>query len=117
MKTSRSRSKATIRARLDDVIAEMRKTGVWDAPEPPAHEGPIGAFGQGAGMAFEQWLRHVFVPRVEQMLAAGGPWPAGSAVAAQATREWKMWGEWPEADGLIAALERVDALFGGPGHD
>lgn len=46
--------------------------------------------------------------------AAYQPWPQGSAVAAQATREWKMWSEWPDADGLIAALERFDALFGSP---
>jgi uncharacterized protein YqcC (DUF446 family) len=105
---------AAVRARLDDVIAEMRRVGIWDTAAPRPHDGPIGAFGQGAGMAFEQWLRHVFVPRVEETLAAGGPWPPASAVAAQATREWKMWSVWPEADGLIAALERFDALFGSP---
>ena len=56
----------------------------------------------------------MFIPRVEETLAAGGPWPSGSAVSAQAMREWKMWSEWPEADALIAALERFDALFGSP---
>jgi len=114
MKKAPPPSVAAVRARLDDVIAEMRKVGVWDVPAPAAHDGPIGAFGQGAGMAFEQWLRHVFIPRVEETLAAGGPWPSGSAVSAQAMREWKMWSEWPEADALIAALERFDALFGSP---
>jgi len=38
-------------------------------------------------------------------------------VSAQAAREWQMWGAWPEAAALIAALERFDALFGNPRPD
>lgn len=102
---------AQVRACLDEVIAQMRSTGIWDTPLPAPHDGPIGAFGQSAGMAFEQWLRHVFVPRVEQTLLADGPWPASSSVSAQAVREWKMWGDWPQAEPLIEALRRFDALF------
>jgi uncharacterized protein YqcC (DUF446 family) len=100
-----------VRTCLDEVIAQMRLVGIWDVSAPAPHDGPIGAFGQSAGMAFEQWLRHVFVPRVEQALATDGPWPPSSSVAAQATREWKMWGDWAEAEPLIEALRRFDALF------
>lgn len=63
-------------------------------------------------MAFEQWLRFVFVPRVESLLTSDGPWPRESHVAARAYREWKMHGDVPEVDRLLDHLRAFDALFG-----
>lgn len=105
-------SPSEVRARLDAVISAMQSAGIWDTPPPPAHDGPIGAFGTNA-MSFETWLRHVFVSRVESLIASNGPWPAGSQVSVQATREWQMWGSWDKAEPIIDALRRFDGLFDG----
>ncbi|HTR54100.1 MAG TPA: YqcC family protein [Kofleriaceae bacterium] len=99
---------AAVRARLDDVIAAMRREGCWDLERPSlAAFDDMGAFGTRT-MAFPQWLRWVFVPNVEHLLAAGGPWPAGSQVAVQAARE----GDSDEhVAALVPALSAFDALF------
>ncbi len=99
-----------IRRLIDAIEAEMRRSGMWDAPQPETPEG-VGAFG-GDSMAFEQWLRWVFVPRVRELLESGGPWPASSMVGDKAYREWRMWGDAPNVDRLIELLREFDALFG-----
>lgn len=97
-----------VRARLDDVIAAMQREGAWELARPAdAAFTDMGAFG-GKTMAFAQWLRWVFVPNVEQLLASNGPWPTNSQVAVQATREG-------DTDAVVAALvpalSAFDALF------
>jgi uncharacterized protein YqcC (DUF446 family) len=99
-----------VREKLAAIEAEMRRVGIWEVATPDGP--PIGAFG-GGNMAFEQWLRHVFVPNVQALVASDGPWPAESQVAQQAYREWRMHGDWAEAEPLIDALRAFDALFGG----
>ena len=100
-----------VRARLQAVVSAMKASGVWDI-EQPAEQARVdmGAFG-GRTMAFEQWLRWVFVPSVEERLASGGPWPDGSQVAVRATREGD--GNPPVAS-LVPALSAFDALFEEP---
>jgi len=99
-----------VRARLDAVVAAMKSGGVWDVERPPpAAFADMGAFGMRT-MAFVQWLRWVFVPNVEALLATGGPWPKGSAVAVQATREGDTD---PQIAALVPALSAFDDLFGG----
>ncbi len=99
---------AAVRARLDEVVAAMKREGAWDAERPPeeAFE-DMGAFGSRT-MAFVQWLRWVFVPNVERLLGEGGPWPDGSAVGVMAAREG-------DTDAVVAALvpslAAFDALF------
>jgi uncharacterized protein YqcC (DUF446 family) len=102
---------AKVRACLDGVIGAMKDAGAWEV-ERPAEEAfaDMGAFGMRT-MAFEQWLRWVFVPSVETRLSQDGPWPDESQVGTHALRE---------TDGndtlqpLVAALERFDELFHQP---
>jgi dTDP-4-dehydrorhamnose 3,5-epimerase len=88
----------------------MREVELWDIPR-PADEAfeDMGPFGQNT-MAFAQWLRWVFVPRVEALIAAGGPWPSSSQVHVVAMRE----GDTDAAlASLVEPLSRFDALFVG----
>lgn len=102
-----------VRVALEAIEAELRRTKIAEiaAPTPEALAG-AGAFGQPT-LAFEQWLVHIFVPRVREKIAAGGPFPAQSQVGDQAFREWKMWGDVPDTEELIARLRAFDALFNG----
>lgn len=102
-----------VRARLDAVVAAMRSNGVWDV-ERPADDAfvDMGAFGTRT-MAFEQWLRWVFVPNVEALIASDGPWPDGSSVAAQAARE-HGWGGGDAVGALVEPLAQFDRLFTPP---
>jgi uncharacterized protein YqcC (DUF446 family) len=97
-----------VRARLDAVIGAMKQKGAWDV-ERPRDEAfvEMGAFGMRA-MAFEQWLRYVFVPNVEQLIASNGPWPTTSMVAVHAAREGD--GN-PAVSALVPALHAFDAMF------
>ena len=60
-------------------------------------------------MAFAQWLRYVFVPRVEGLLESDGPWPYNSSVGIHAVREF---------DGVYEASASIDddgvAMAGDP---
>jgi uncharacterized protein YqcC (DUF446 family) len=105
---NQSPTTSEVRARLDDVIAAMRREGAWDIARPDdAAFTDMGAFGMKT-MAFAQWLRWVFVPNVERLVASDGPWPHNSQVGVQATREG-------DTDPVIAAvapaLHAFDALF------
>ncbi len=100
-----------IRARVDGVIAALKGASVWDVPEPSSEAiAAGGAFG-GETMSFEQWLRWVFVPSIEQRLASDGPWPTSSMVAARAVREAD--GN-PVLDPVVDALRAFDELFEPP---
>jgi uncharacterized protein YqcC (DUF446 family) len=100
-----------VRARLDAVIAAMQAHGAWDVARPdPAAFADMGAFG-GNTMAFAQWLRFVFVPNVEALITAGGPWPESSSVAVRAVREGDTD---PVIAALVDSLAAFDALFEPP---
>lgn len=96
-----------VRAALDAVVAEMRAAGMWQRePLPEAASRFREAFAADT-MSFDQWLQFVFVPQVEKLIAAGGPFPRASAVAVRAAREL-------DGAGLVAlegALRAFDALF------
>jgi uncharacterized protein YqcC (DUF446 family) len=93
---------------LDKIEAEMRKLGMWDIEEPtPEAYAKMGAFGMNT-MAFAQWLRWVFVPRVRGLLESDGPWPPSSAVGTHAVREFDGYSE---ASELVTLLCRFDDLF------
>ncbi len=100
-----------VRRRFAKVIEAMRAAGVWDIERPAdsAFEN-MGAFGMKT-MAFAQWLRWVFVPRVEEALTQNGPWPSGSAVSLQATREGDTD---PVVASLVESLSDFDELFEEP---
>jgi len=99
---------ASVRERLDEVIAAMQREGAWDMPR-PADDAfvDMGPFGQET-MAFVQWLRWVFVPSVERLVASEGPWPSQSDVSVRATREGDTD---PVVSALVPALAHFDALF------
>lgn len=97
-----------VRKRLDEVITAMHAQSIWDLPRPDdsAFEN-MGAFGTNT-MAFDAWLRWVFVPNVERLIESDGPWPPSSSVAVQAVREG-------DTDhhiaALVPALSKFDELF------
>jgi uncharacterized protein YqcC (DUF446 family) len=106
-----SADRAAVAAAIAAIEAEMRLVGLWDAlPITDQQRESGGAFGTGS-MAFSQWLRWVFVPRVNELLASGGPLPEHSAVGAQAAREWGFSPESVDTSGLEVLLARFDALF------
>ena len=97
-----------VRSKLDKITAEMRRINMWDVPKVSADQlKDMGAFGYNT-MSFEQWLRWVFVPRVEELLKEGGPWPKSSDVGIAAIRNFD--GQ-DEASGLVTLLCEFDALF------
>jgi uncharacterized protein YqcC (DUF446 family) len=99
---------SAVRVRLDAVIHAMQREGIWYVARPPDEAfGDTGAFGMNT-MAFAQWLRWVFVPNVEKLIASGGPWPRRSALAVQATREGDTD---PTIAALVPELGSFDELF------
>jgi uncharacterized protein YqcC (DUF446 family) len=100
-----------VRSCLDAVIHAMKEGGAWDIGRPKDEAFvDMGAFGNRT-MAFEQWLRWVFVPNVEQLLVSGGPWPKSSSVAVTAVREGDTK---PVVAAMVAPLSHFDALFQAP---
>jgi uncharacterized protein YqcC (DUF446 family) len=95
---------------LQQVILAMKSANLWDIARPKDEAFvDMGAFGQRT-MAFAQWLRWVFVPNVERLVASQGPWPSGSSVAVIATREGDTD---PAVHSLVESLSDFDDLFGG----
>jgi uncharacterized protein YqcC (DUF446 family) len=106
---SKAPTATSVAERLAVVKVKMQEAGVWDTPPPPAEAFEnMGAFGMNT-MPFTDWLRWVFVPNVEGLLASGGPFPKSSQVAAQAMREGDTD---PVVHSLVAALDDFDRLFG-----
>lgn len=101
---------AVITAKLDEIEAEMRATGFWQAtPLSPDQLASSAAFGADK-MAFSQWLQFIFVPRVREAIAIDR-FPSSSAVGTQAIREFDTD---PKAARLVTLLAEFDALFPGP---
>jgi len=101
-----------VEEKLDAIESEMKRVGLWEIEKPaPEMFVDMGAFGTRT-MAFEQWLRWVFIDRVRATIDEKGAFPAGSEVAQQAFREWQMWGSADEYDALLERLREFDALFG-----
>jgi uncharacterized protein YqcC (DUF446 family) len=100
-----------VRAKLDEVITELKRKGLWDISRPSDDKFEnMGPFGMNT-MPFSDWLRWVFVPRVESLIETDGPWPTGSSVATQAMREGDTD---PDIKELVPVLSRFDELF--PSH-
>jgi uncharacterized protein YqcC (DUF446 family) len=99
---------STVKEMLQRIIAEMRRIGMYDVPMVSADQlQDMGAFGSDT-MAFEQWLRWVFVPRVETLLENDGPWPSTSDVGVFAIKNFD--GQ-DEVSALVSLLCEFDALF------
>jgi uncharacterized protein YqcC (DUF446 family) len=96
---------------MEEVEGALRADGAWDVERPSAEAITAGEPFGGSSMAFEQWLRHVFVDRVQSAVTGVGELPGSSSVGTQAHREWVMWGEaTPEQLRLIELLQSLDAV-------
>jgi uncharacterized protein YqcC (DUF446 family) len=93
---------------LQTIVRTMKEENLWDVSRPNEEAFiNMGAYGQRT-MAFGQWLRWVFVPNVEALVASQGPWPIRSWVAAIARRE----GETDRKIRLVVdSLVAFDRLF------
>ncbi len=94
---------------IEQVILAMKQASLWEIARPRDEAFvDMGPFGQRT-MSFAQWLRWVFVPDVQGLVASQGPWPKSSSVAAMATREGDTD---PGIASLVEPLSSFDKLFG-----
>jgi uncharacterized protein YqcC (DUF446 family) len=106
-------SHAAVAAKIAQIEAEMKNVGMWQVEPPPPEKLDVqAAFGHDK-LSFEQWLQFIFIPRVQEIIAAKGHWPPASEVSVQAFREWEMWGPPGRYDHLLELLREFDALFTG----
>ncbi len=61
--------------KLDQIEVEMKKIGMWDVDVDQDQTKPTSAFGQAENLAFEQWLRHVFIPNSRKIVQTRGELP------------------------------------------
>ncbi|TNF33141.1 MAG: YqcC family protein [Gammaproteobacteria bacterium] len=95
---------------LIDIEAALRQHGLWEA-EPPTDE-------QLAStqpfcidtLAFPQWLQFVMIPRFYAIIEVRGELPANCSISPVAEVYFDALGQ--DVRALMAALERLDALFG-----
>ena len=72
-------SHGEVAAKLDAIEAELRRAGLWqEAPLPDEAYDFSRAFASDT-MTYAQWLQFVFVPRVRELVAAHGDFPASSS--------------------------------------
>jgi uncharacterized protein YqcC (DUF446 family) len=98
----------TVEQRIDAIEAEMKRAGMWQNTPLPAEAYEFRQAFAMDTMAYSQWLQFVFIPRVRQIIAGDGAFPASSMVGAQAVREFDTV---PEASDLTRLLSQFDALF------
>jgi uncharacterized protein YqcC (DUF446 family) len=72
--------------KLDAVEAEMRHLKMWDTAQPSLTD-ITNAFGEDT-MAFEQWLRYVFLPNARAIVQNRKELPNESNVSVRASREF-----------------------------
>jgi len=88
-----------------EIESEMKKLGLWSATATPAQRSGK-AFGADS-LSFEEWLQHVFLPRLKQA-ALSSNYPSRSSVAVAAVRNLDgVQG----AEHLIDLLLRVDSVI------
>jgi len=97
--------RAEVKARIDEIEAEMKTIGMWrDQPLPPEAYDFHQAFGMDT-MPFAWWLQFIFIPRVNEIIESGGQFPRQSQVGGQAVREFD--GD-DEANHLVSLLSSFD---------
>ncbi len=100
-------SRGHIARLLLELEAELRARDLWSAHAPlPQALASTQPFCVDT-LAFEQWLQFVFLPRVEALLAAGAPLPAGCAIAALGEVRFAGGGHAT----LIALLRAIDEAW------
>ena len=98
------------RDRHDHIVRAMRAAGMWDGPRPlpEAFESRVAFFGDT--MSFDQWLRYVMLPNLEECIERRGGFPASSSLAQRAAREYQHYGDVPQAGPVVAALAALDGF-------
>lgn len=103
--------RAAVAAAISAIEDEMRRLRFWEIQRPTDEQiANGGAFGTES-MAFVQWLRWVFVPRVHELLDSGAALPPSSSVGAQAAREWGFSPDAADTSTLERLLTEFDCLF------
>lgn len=98
---------------LLQVERELRMLGLW-AAEPPSAEALASQQPFCVDtLDFEAWLQWIFLPRMKQLLDAGGPLPTASGIRPMAEECFS--GRETEMRALLAALEDFDRLIGEAG--
>lgn len=99
----------TVARSLAKIEEEMKRIGYWQAEPPPPEAYDFRQAFAADTMAFSQWLQFIFIPRVKQIIAEKGEFPAQSQVGVMAMREFD--GS-TEAGNLVTLLSEFDELFG-----
>lgn len=104
---------ADLLAKLDQVEAEMKRLGYWQATVPPEWQAKIDA-GQVRSFldapTFELWLQTIFLPRARDASRTGNL-PSDSSVGVMAMRQYDYHSSVPEAHGLMHLLSEFDEML------
>lgn len=94
--------------RAQAIEDELRRLGRWGNDKPPAEAFESEAAFFSDRMAFEEWLQWVLLPRVREICAEHGEFPAGSQLGAYAVRQF----DGDDATGeLVLRLASLDQLI------
>lgn len=94
---------------LLQVERELRMLGLWAAESPSAEALASQQPFCVDTLDFEAWLQWIFLPRMKQLLEAGGPLPTASGIRPMAEERFR--GRETETRALLAALEDFDRLI------
>ena len=94
--------------RIDAIEAEMRRIGRWQNQRPKEEAFQSGSAFFMDTMPFSTWLTFVFIPRVRNIIAERGEFPASSQVGVQALREFDGC---PEAGELVHLMSQFDSFI------
>lgn len=99
---------AQVTTSIAEIEAEMKRIGYWSSEPLPEEAYEFRQAFAMDTMAFSQWLQFIFIPRVHQIIAGQGSFPANSAVGTQAIREFDAD---ENAARLVGLLNEFDRLF------
>ena len=104
---------ADLLAKLDQIEAEMKRIGYWQATVPPEWQAKVDA-GQVRSYleapTFELWLQTVFLPRAREG-SRTNQLPSDSSVGVMAMRQYDYHSSIPEAHGLMHLLSEFDEMI------
>ena len=89
-----------VAAALHEVEAELRRLGLWQAAPPFAID----------TLELHQWLQFIGIPKLRALLECGAELPGSCGIAPMAEHAWGA--DLTTRAELLAALRRLDALFG-----
>lgn len=104
MNDTRYESLASLLLGLEQV---MRTAGIWDCTQPAD-----GAFNSSQPfcvdtMDFEQWVKYVFITRLQMLINEGAALPTNCDVSPMAEEAWKS----EDCQPVIEVIKRIDELL------